>query len=522
MSTARDVAPLRPEQVLRGWHVAGLLEQAALAHGDRPFVVGPTMLTYREAAQQVRKIARWLAAQGVGRGDRVMVIAQNRPETALLVFAAARLGAIFVVINNLIRPYGLEQIVAQCEPKLVALDETAAELAGAVRGARVLFVGSGECAADQASLADLLAGPDGDAPPFPALDLDPACLIFTSGSTGAPRGVVLSHDNIRFVVAAIQERLGYRPDDVIGVFLPLSFDYGLYQVFLAAQVGAAVFLGRPEMTGPELLRVLDGQGVTVLPGVPTLFAAMLKMLARNTQPLAKLRALTNTGDRLPRAHVEQLRARLPDAQVFLMFGLTECKRVSIMLPAELDAHPDSVGRALAGTEVRVVDGDGRPLPPGETGELVIRGRHVALGYWRAEEESRKRFHRSTAEARELWSGDFGYMDGDGFLYFHGRKDALMKRRGYRISPLEIEEAACQIAGVSEAGVVQSEADGTLHLFVCLHQAGLTPHAIIEDLRGRLEPVKVPDRVHLVNALPKTANRKTDRNQLKQQLAALAS
>ena len=509
------------EGVLRDWHVAALLDQAAEQHGDRPFIVGSSTLSYRDAAEYSRILSSWMARHGVGRGDRVVVVARNRPEIALLVFAAARLGAIFVVINNLIRPYGLEQILAQCEPKLVALDETAKELAACIRGPQVLFIGEGESPAEQSRLDQVLANEGGEAQPFPGIDVDPACLIFTSGSTGTPRGVVLSHDNIRFAVAAIQERLKYRPDDVIGVFLPLSFDYGLYQVFLAAQVGAAVFLGRPEMAGPELVRVLDAQGVTVLPGVPTLFAALLKMLTRSAHALPRLRALTNTGDRLPRAHIEQLRARLPAARVYPMFGLTECKRVSIMLPEELDGHPDAVGRPLTGTEVRIVDDDGRTLPPGETGELVVRGRHVALGYWRAEAESQLRFRRANGQARELWSGDYCRMDAEGFLYFHGRRDALLKHRGFRISPLEIEEAACQIAGVSEAGVVQSDSDGALHLFVCLHEPGPTTHAIVADLRSRLEPVKVPDHVHVVSALPKTANRKTDRNQLKQQLADLA-
>jgi amino acid adenylation domain-containing protein len=510
------------EEMLRNWHVAALLDEAGETDGDRPFIVGPAPLTYRDAARQSRSLSRWMATQGVGRGDRVVVLARNRPETALLVFAAARLGAIFVVINNLIRPFGLEQILAQCDPKLVALDESALPLAPHVHGPEVLFIGTGDSPPDQSRLDRVLADTPPEVAPFPGIDVDPATLIFTSGSTGQPRGVVLSHDNIRFAVAAIQERLGYRAEDVVGVFLPLSFDYGLYQLFLAAQVGAAVFLGRPEMAGPELLRVIDSQKITVLPGVPTLFAALLTMLARRPQPLPTLRALTNTGDRLPRAHIEQLRTRLPGASVYPMFGLTECKRVSIMLPEELDAHPDSVGRALTGTEVRIVDDDGKPLPPGETGELVVRGRHVALGYWRAEAESQQRFRRANGQTRELWSGDYCRMDADGFLYFHGRRDALIKHRGFRISPLEIEEAACQIAGVSEAGVVQADSDGTLHLFVCLQQADLTAHAIIEGLRSRLEPVKVPDHVHVVGELPKTSNRKTDRKLLKQQLAELAS
>jgi acyl-CoA synthetase (AMP-forming)/AMP-acid ligase II len=507
--------------LLRDWHVAGLLEQAARLHPERPFIVGASPLSYRDAADRTRRIAAWMRRQGIGRGDRVMIVAGNRAETPLFVFAAAELGAIFVVIHNLIRPYGLEQIFAQCEPKLVVLDDSTVALADTVRGAQLVFVGMGDAPAGAARLDDVLAESAADAIAFPGIDVDPATFIFTSGSTGTPRGVVLSHDNIRFAVAGIQERLGYRADDVIGIFLPLSFDYGLYQLFLAAQVGAAVFIGRPEMAGPELLRVLDAQRITVLPGVPTLFAAMLKMLARRPQPPATLRALTNTGDRLPRAHVEQLRAFLPNARVFLMFGLTECKRVSIMLPEELDAHPDAVGRPLAGTEVRVVDDDGKPLPPGEVGELVVRGRHVALGYWRAEAESAQRFRRVNCQTRELWSGDYCKLDAEGFLYFHGRRDALLKHRGFRISPLEIEEVACQIAGVSEAGVVQSD-DGALHLFVSLGDPTLTAHAITEALRARLEPVKVPDHVHLLSALPKTPNRKTDRKQLKQQLAAPAS
>jgi len=510
------------DAVLRHWHVAGLLDEAAERFGDRPFLVGSAgTLTYREAADRTRRLSTWMARQGIGRGDRVMIVARNRAETALLVFAATQLGAIFVVINHLMRPYGFEQIVGQCEPALVALDEHAAPLAAHVGNTRVLAIGDDPIPGAHARLGEVLAETPPEARPFPGIDLDPATLIFTSGSTGQPRGVVLSHDNIRFAIAGIQERLRYRADDVIGVFLPLSFDYGLYQIFLAAQAGSAVFIGRPEMAGPELLRVIDAQRITVLPGVPTLFAALLKMLARSPQPLATLRAVTNTGDRLPRPHVEQLRTLLPHAAVYLMFGLTECKRVSIMLPEELDAHPDAVGRPLAGTECRVVDDDGRPVPPGEIGELVVRGRHVALGYWRAEAETRERFRRSSAQARELWSGDFCRMDAEGFLYFHGRRDALLKHRGFRISPLEIEEAACQIAGVSEAGVVQADADGSLHLFVALTDAAVTPHGIVADLRARLEPVKVPDQVHVVDTLPKTANRKTDRKELKQRLAGPA-
>lgn len=502
-----------------GWHLAGLLDHAAATTPDHPFIGGPNPLSYREAATQTRRIAAGLQAHGVQRGDRVVILTANRPEVALLAFGIARLAGIFVVINHAIKSYGLQQILEQCEPVAVVLDETTAALAGDIPGAKIIFLGDQKPAAAQFSYAELLQAADPGPQRFPGIDLDPVCLLFTSGSTGKPRGVTLSHDNIRFVVAAIQERLQYQPDDIVGVFLPLSFDYGLYQLFLAAQAGATAFVGRPDMIGPEILKILAAQKISVLPGVPTLFAAMLKMLERSPAALPALRAVTNTGDKLPRAYIEALLKSFPALRVFPMYGLTECKRVSILLPEELAARPGSVGRALAGTEVYVIDEAGHRLPPGEIGELVVRGRNVALGYWRAEEETRQRYrHNISTGLRELYSGDSCVMDAAGYIYFHGRKDTLLKHRGFRISPLEIEEAACAIPGVNEAGVVKTDGDGLLHLFVSVRTADFTPAKILGELQQRLEPVKIPDRVHLIAELPKTANRKVDRKSLLAQLA----
>ena len=500
------------------WHLAGLLDRAAALHPDRPFISGLNPVTYSEANAQTRKIAAWLKTNGVKRGDRVVILTANRPEVAMLAFGVSRIAAIFVVINNAIKTYGLQQILEQCEPTMVVLDETTAALAGDIKGAKLVFLGAGNPQAMHATYSEMLQVDDPGPQKCPGIDLDPVCLLFTSGSTGKPRGVTLSHDNIRFVVAAIQERLQYQMDDTVGIFLPLSFDYGLYQVFLAAQASAGAFIGRPDMIGPEMLKILAGQKISVLPGVPTLFAAMLKMLERSPQALPALRAVTNTGDKLPRAYIDSLLKFFPALRVYPMYGLTECKRVSILLPEEMAERPGSVGRALAGTEVYVVDEECRRLPAGEIGELVIRGRHVALGYWRAEAETRQRYrHDILTGMRELYSGDSCVVDGEGYIYFHGRKDTLLKHRGFRISPLEIEEATCAIPGVNEAGVVKTEADGFLHLFVSVKDAALTPAKILGELQKRLEPVKVPDRVHLISELPKTANRKLDRKSLLAQL-----
>jgi long-subunit acyl-CoA synthetase (AMP-forming) len=217
-----------------GWHLAGLLDHAAARTPAQPFIGGAKPLTYGESAAQSRRIAAWLQTNGIRRGDRVVILTANRPEVALLAFGIARIAAIFVVINNAIKSYGLQQILEQCEPTAVVLDETTAALAGDIKGAKIIFIGDNKPAAAHFAYADLLQTADPGPQKFLGIDLDPVCLLFTSGSTGKPRGVTLSHDNIRFVVAAIQERLQYQPSDIVGVFLPLSFDYGLYQLFLAA------------------------------------------------------------------------------------------------------------------------------------------------------------------------------------------------------------------------------------------------------------------------------------------------
>jgi len=345
-------------------------------------------------------------------------------------------------------------------------------------------------------------------------DVDAACLVFTSGSTGAPRGVTLTHDNIRFVVAAIQERLGYHSDDTVGCFLPLAFDYGLYQIFLAAQSGAKLYLGDPDQVGPRLPGILKSAGITVLPGVPSIYAALIALGRRRPFELPRLRAITNTGERLPLSHIEEMRRLFPGLAVFVMYGLTECKRVSILLPSELESHPDSVGRPLAGTEVYAVDESGERLPPGSVGELVVRGRHVALGYWSAPGETAARFRKRAPESSvELFTGDTGSVDAAGFVSFAARGDDLMKHRGTRISPLEIEIEACSVPGVVEASLHKRESDDTLHLFVTVSGESTTAATLLRALAETLEPAKVPEHVILLTEMPKSLNGKIDRKSL---------
>lgn len=496
-----------------GWTLAAYVREGARRWPERDYLrQGETVLTYAGAWRHIASITAWLQAQGVRRGDRVVMVAENSLEVVLLFFATAQMGGIAVILHSQIKEEGLRRILEQTEPKLALLDASTASLRSLLGAVPVVW--AGEPQGEGTAFAELTVA-ETPAVPFPGIDQDPAFLVFTSGSTGTPRGVILTHDNVRFVSAAIQARLRYEAADCVAVFLPLSFDYGLYQLFYAALVGASVFIGRPEMAGPELPRVLAAQGITVLPGVPTLFGGLIKMQRYRPVPLPGLRVITNTGDHLPQTHLQNLRALFPQARVFPMYGLTECKRVSILLPEELDARPGSVGRALDGTEVYAADEAGRPLPPGQVGQLCVRGRHLALGYWGAPEETAQRYQfLGEGRSRVLMSGDQGSVDADGFLYFHGRGDFLIKHKGHRLSPAEVEEAACQLPHITMAGCVKDEARDQLCLFVQTNSAEAAEQAVIVALNEKLEPAKVPDRVLFLPAIPVTGNQKVDRKALK--------
>jgi len=479
------------------------LAQAARQWPDTVFLEDEGIsLTFAEGLARVEALAGWMRAQGVEKGARVLVCAPNRIELPLIAFAALRLGALFSLLSPQLQPAGLARILAQCEPALVLLDAPTAHLR--------------ETAATSTARVHLLeeipaTGPG--APPAALTPADAAFLVFTSGSTGTPRGVILTHGNVAFVAPVIQARLGYEKGDCIGVFLPLSFDYALYQMFYACLAGATLSLARPEMAGPELPGVLARRGITVLPGVPTLFAALLKMQRHRPRPLPALRMFTNTGDHLPQAHISQLRELFPRARVFPMYGLTECKRVSILLPEELDAQPASVGRPLDGTTVFAVDAEGRRLPPGELGELVIQGPHLSPGYWRAPEETAKRF-RHLDGVPTLFSGDQGRVDEAGFITFHSRDDFLIKHRGTRLNPAEVEDAACALPGITGAGCVKDEPRGLLRLYLTTQGAPPAAAGVLSALATMLEQAKLPDRIHPIPELPRTANQKLDRKALR--------
>jgi long-chain acyl-CoA synthetase len=285
------------------------------------------------------------------------------------------------------------------------------------------------------------------------IDLDLACLIYTSGSTGDPKGVMSDHSNMIFAARSITTYLRNVPEDIVINVLPLSFDYGLYQLIMVFLFGGTLVLERSFAYPSAILQRMEAEKVTGFPGVPTVFSLLLK-IDLTPYDLSCLRYLSNTAAALPVSHIQQIRQKFPWATLYSMYGLTETKRTLYLPPDQLDIRPDSVGIAIPGTEVWLVDEQGNRLPPGSTGELVVRGRHVMRGYWNDPEATLKRYRPGTLPGERLcYTGDIFRMDTEGYLYFLARKDDVIKSRGEKVPPKEVENVLYAIPGVIEAAVI---------------------------------------------------------------------
>jgi acyl-CoA synthetase (AMP-forming)/AMP-acid ligase II len=462
--------------------------------------------TYAELAAASMRFAGWLAERGVSAGDRVLTRSPNCRELAAVLFGCARRGAVFVPLNPGMKPFHLRAVMADCEPSIALTGagqaDDLADLAdpvdagGMVGGIHELPSVWPEVAGRP---AEPVTGPDNGV----------AALLYTSGSTAAPKAVICPHAQMVFAAKAIGSVLGLQGDDVIFCQLPMSFDYGLYQLLLACLARAELVVSgdTPDIT---VLRQVRDSGATVVPVVPSL-AGMLTRLAERDPGPSTVRLFTNTGAALPQATIDALRAGFPGARVARMFGTTECKRIAIMPPAAERERPASVGIPLPGTEVVIADEHGRRLEPGLVGEIVVRGPHVMAGYWRLPEITARTFRRDEVTG-DVWlhTGDYGHLDEDGYLYFEGRRDDMFKHRGTRMSTIEIEAAAMDIAGVRGCVALPPAEGGNLEICV---ETDLPPHTVLRELAARLEPAKVPGLCHVVGSLPLTLNGKNERRKL---------
>ncbi len=500
------------------------LTRTASGDGEREALVcGARRWSYADIDGGSDGLSGALCAAGLRRGDRVAVYMDNGAEAVIAIYAVLKAGGVVVPVNPLTKSGKLAFIMRDAEVFALITDghlHGTYEAALAeyrppftiVRGARSEDAAGGHADFWQVSLS-------GHKPRVQVIDQDLAALIYTSGSTGEPKGVMLSHLNMVSAATSVSEYLGLCAEDRIFCCLPLAFDYGLYQVLMAFRVGACVVLERSFAFPAAALSMMARERVTVFPGVPTMFSILLGMEGLvMDQDLRSLRMITNTAAALPPHHVQRLRAILPGAILYSMYGLTECKRVSYLPPEDVDRKPGSVGRGMPNQEVYLVGPDGDRLLPGSVGELVVRGSHVMRGYWRRPEETGKCLRPGPIPGEYvLHSGDIFHMDEEGYLYFIGRSDDIIKTRGEKVSPKEIENCLYAIDAVREAAVVgvDDEVLGqALHAFVVLgRDAETTERDIIRHCHARLESYMVPQHVHIVESLPKTDTGKIKRTGL---------
>lgn len=484
-------------------------------------VCGKQRLGYGELDARSNALAHALAARGVARGDRVVVFADNTVEAVIAFWAALKAGAVVSMVNPLTRADKLRYLLDDCRATALVTDAhlaaVFAPVAAASRHLRAVIV-SGAFPAER--LPELPGGVAWEAalaaedarraapPPRRCLDIDLAAIIYTSGSTGDPKGVMLTHRNMIAAATSITTYLENVEDDVILGVLPLAFDYGLYQLIMAFRVGARLVLERSFAFPAQVLNAVVAERVTGFPGVPTIFAILAELRSLASYDFSSIRYVTNTAAALPVKHIEVLRRLFPAARIYSMYGLTECKRCTYLPPADLERKPGSVGLAIPNTELWIVDDQDRRVPPGVVGQLVIRGATVMRGYWEKPEATAEKLRPGPLPGElVLYTGDLCRLDDEGYLYFVARMDDIIKSRGEKVAPKEVENALMNIPGVKEAAVIGVPdallGEAVKAFVVCEEGVTLDEAQLRRECQARLESFMVPRHVAFVPSLPKT-------------------
>lgn len=481
---------------------------------DPALVLRGERLSYKALRSRVGELSAWLASVVPEPGARVASWAAKGELTCLLPLAAARVGLVHVPINPLLKRAQVAHILGDCGAKLLIGTE-----------ARLSSLEAGDVPAGCAVIeeAAALAGSHGGAHmgPSEAYPGALAAILYTSGSTGRPKGVMLSHANLWLGAVSVASYLGLERDDVVLAVLPLSFDYGQNQLLSAWYAGASA-VPLDYLTPRDVTKACARHGVTTLAAVPPLWVQLVEQ-DWPAEAVAPMRRLTNSGGALTIDLVHSLRRLFPQARLFPMYGLTEAFRSTYLDPSLVDTHPTSMGKAIPFAEILVVGDDGRVTSAGEEGELVHCGPLVAQGYWQDAERTAERFKPAPAQSRyggtAVWSGDRVTRDADGLLYFVGRRDAMIKSAGNRISPQEIEEAALATGLVAEAAAVGVKDERLGQSVLLVVRGAGEEEALRAALKRDLPNFMQPHEIRWVERMPLNPNGKIDRAALQAEMAA---
>lgn len=508
-----------------------LLERSTEKYpGKIALVDGVRHLSYQELTERSRRFAQALNALGIQKGEHIGILLDKSCEQIIAMFGTWMAGGVVVLINSILNADQICHILLDCEIRTLVSESSKVKVHLSsspfekIQNA-IIFGENGEIPFENILYIDSQISA------FPPLEKeicqvtdDTSHIIYTSGSTGLPKGIVVSHRNALDGAYIVSEYTGLCSEDRIIGILPLSFDYGFNQLMNTVYLGATLFLYNFFMPN-DLLHFLEKERISVFAGMPPIWAKLFHpKLCDLSKPrdFSQLRVLTNSGGKVSVPIVQGLRRLFPHTRIFLMYGLTEAFRSTYLDPSEIDRRPDSIGKAIPNVEIYVLNAEGKECGPHEEGELVHRGALITKGYWNNPEKTKEVFRPNPLLGPEnqhletvVFSGDIVKKDEEGFLYYVGRKDAMIKTKGYRVSPTEVEEALVKIEGVSECVACGYEKDGEilLRVFLTLHDASWIPEKIIAECKKRLPFYLVPDDVVILPQFPLTANGKIDRNRL---------
>jgi acyl-CoA synthetase (AMP-forming)/AMP-acid ligase II len=482
-----------------------LLHIRAVTNPNAVFLIeGEQSTTYAEVDRAADRVASWLARIGITTGDRVLLHGENSTQFLLAVFGILRAGAIVVPIHVKTESAILTEILQNAEPSLLLVD-------------RQLLRGYRSLTSSVTIALDIIASLPAEYKP-PLTPARSACIIYTSGSTGKAHGVVCGHRQILFAVQAISKMLHHTQEDRVLCCLPFSFDYGLYQAFIVLEAGASLIIVSTQLNLLTIPGLLHKHHITGFPLVPALAVGLLRsrLLERITH--CSVRYVTNTGDMLPLAHIDRLMEQMHNAAVLPMYGLTECKRVSMMPFHALATKRGSVGLPLPGTTVELIEDSVLPMSGSNCGQLLVCGPHIMDGYWRDPEATAHRFHwEQSINKCTLYTGDLFRRDTDGYLYFLGRCETLIHVGNAVFSAAEFEQNLAALNTVAEAAVI-SYSDHSQQC--CIHAFLVTDmpdSQVLQLAKTVLSPIQDAGvdsvTVHLIPKLPRTLNGKVNRQAL---------
>ncbi len=497
-------------------------------------------LSYNKLNCHSDRLANFLKKLGIKRQDRIIIYLDNSIESVISIYGILKASCIFVVLYNAIKPRQLKYYIDDSGAALLITHVDKANdakdaLDGNEEGHKIIWVGNSEKIPKKLSSISyewdaIFSGYEHKGKNsflssvsennIPIIDMDLAGIIYTSGSTGKPKGVMSPHLNMKAAAQSVITYLGNTDHDIILNTLPLSFSYGLYQILMSVMFGGTVVLEKNFLYPHKVLKLIETERVTGIPIVPTIVAMLLQMNNINKYDFSSLRYITNAGAALPVEHIKRFRVLFPHVNIYSMYGLTECKRVSYLHPEELDKRPSSVGKAMPNCEVFILNKDGKYAAPGEVGELVVRGSNVMQGYWNDHELTSKTF-RPGKLLGDIWlyTGDYFRKDEEDFLYFVSRKNDIIKIKGERVSPLEIESLICEIEDVIEVAVVDVPdyiSGQAIKVYAVLNkECKLTKNDILKYCAQNLESYKLPKYIEFINELPKTSSGKINKTVLKE-------